>query len=189
MIIQICLFLLCTSLGGAVPLEMLPSSTSINLDRMTLVVFNSVGRRDMRLVSVATTSWEASAALRSNIWAVDLFPENMSSAYNVQQRECQCLVPGLMCTTRSHKTYIRSVWKHLSTAKTIVNICTDLQDDVYYILESPVSEFEEIVGIHILRHWDLPSFHLSCRVELHCLQLWKFLHLQLLNNVRFEAGG
>ena len=48
-------------------MEMLSSSTSINLDRMTLVVFNSVGRRDMRLVSVATTSWEASAALRSKI--------------------------------------------------------------------------------------------------------------------------
>ena len=48
-------------------MEILFSSTSINLDRMTLVVFNSVGRRDMPLVSVATTSWEVSAALCSKI--------------------------------------------------------------------------------------------------------------------------
>ena len=160
-------------------MEILFSSTSINLDRMTLVVFNSVGRRDMPLVSVATTSWEVSAALCSKIWAVDLLPENISSAYNVPQHDCQYLVPGLMCTTRSHETYSRSIWKHLSMATTIVNICTDLQDDDYYILESPASEFEEIVEIHILRHWDLSSFHSSCRAELHCLQLWTFNQCQI----------
>ena len=55
-------------------------------------MFNSVGRRDMPLVSVATTNWAMSAALRSKISAVDLFPENMSSACKIGllQHEYQC---------------------------------------------------------------------------------------------------
>ena len=61
-------------------METLFSSTSITFDRMLLVVFNSVGRRDMPLVSVATISWVVSEALPSKISAVVLFPENISSA-------------------------------------------------------------------------------------------------------------
>ena len=75
--------LACTSLGGAVSIDTLSSSTSITFDSMMLVMFNSVGRRDMPLVSVATTNWVMSAALRSKISAVDLFPENMSSACKI----------------------------------------------------------------------------------------------------------
>ena len=56
---------------------------SITFDRMVLVVFNSVGRRDVPLVSVATTSWVVSEALPSKISAVVLFPENISSAYKM----------------------------------------------------------------------------------------------------------
>ena len=64
-------------------METLSSSTSITLDRMVLVVFNSVGRRDVPLVSVATTSLVVSDALPSKISAVVLFPENISSAYKI----------------------------------------------------------------------------------------------------------
>ena len=72
--------LLCTSLGGAEPVDTLSSSTSITFDRMVLVAFNSVGRRDMPLVSVAATSLVVSEALSSKISAVVLFPETISSA-------------------------------------------------------------------------------------------------------------
>lgn len=75
--------LTCTSLGDAIPVETLSSSTSITFDRMVLVVFNSVGRRDAPLVSVATTSLVVSEALSSKISAVVLFPENISSAYKI----------------------------------------------------------------------------------------------------------
>ena len=75
--------LLCTSLGGAEPVETLSSSTCITFDRMMLVVFNSEGRRDMPLVSVAATSWVVSEALSSKISAVVLFPENISSACKI----------------------------------------------------------------------------------------------------------
>ena len=61
-------------------METLFSSTSITCDRMLLVVFNSVGRRDVPLVSVATISCVVSEALPSKISAVVLFPENISSA-------------------------------------------------------------------------------------------------------------
>ena len=61
-------------------METLFSSAYITFDRMVLVVFNSEGRRDMPLVSVATTNWVVSEALPSKISAVVLFPENISSA-------------------------------------------------------------------------------------------------------------
>ena len=40
---------------------------------------------------------------------------------------------------------------------------------IYLCYRLPVKEFEEIAQIDILKHLDLPSFHHSCRVELHCL--------------------
>ena len=71
-------------MGGVIPIDTLFSSTSITLDRMLLVVFNSVGRRDVPSVSVATTSWEVSEALPSKISAVVLFEENTSSACRIE---------------------------------------------------------------------------------------------------------
>ena len=61
-------------------MDTLLSSTSITLDKMVLVVFNSEGRRDVPLVSVATVSWVVIEALCSKISAVVLFVENISSA-------------------------------------------------------------------------------------------------------------
>lgn len=76
--------LACTSLGGAIPNDTLFSSTSITRDRMLLVVFNSEGRRDAPLVSVATASWEVSEALLSKTSAAVLFEENISSACRIE---------------------------------------------------------------------------------------------------------
>ena len=61
-------------------MDTLLSSTSITFERMVLVVFNSEGRRDVPLLSVATVSWVVSEALCSKISAVVLFVENISSA-------------------------------------------------------------------------------------------------------------
>ena len=61
-------------------MDTLLSSTSITLDKMVLVVFNSEGRRDVPLVSVATVSWVVIEALCSKISAVVLFVVNISSA-------------------------------------------------------------------------------------------------------------
>ena len=61
-------------------MDTLLSSTSITLDKMMLVVFNSEGRRDVPLVSVATVSWVVIEALCSKISAVVLFVKNISSA-------------------------------------------------------------------------------------------------------------
>lgn len=71
-------------MGGVIPIDTLFSSTSITLDRMLLVVFNSVGRRDVPLVSVATINWVVSMALPSKISAVVLFVENTSSACQIE---------------------------------------------------------------------------------------------------------
>ena len=82
---SICVYRLAhTSLGGVIPIDTLFSSTSITLDRMLLVVFNSVGRREVPLVSVATISWVVSEALPSKISAVVLFVENTSSACRIE---------------------------------------------------------------------------------------------------------
>ena len=61
-------------------MDTLLSSTSITLDKIVLVVFNSEGRRDVPLVSVATVSWVVIEALCSKISAVVLFVVNISSA-------------------------------------------------------------------------------------------------------------
>ena len=71
-------------MGGVIPIDTLFSSTSITLDRMLLVVFNSVGRRDVPLVSVATINWVVSMPLPSKISAVVLFVENTSSACQIE---------------------------------------------------------------------------------------------------------
>ena len=73
-----------TSLGGVIPIDTLFSSTSITLDRILLVLFKSVGRRDPPTVSVATTSLVVSEALSSKISAVVLFPKNISSACKIE---------------------------------------------------------------------------------------------------------
>ena len=70
----------CTSLAGAMSMDTLLSSTSITLDKMVLVVFNSEGRREVPLVSVATVSWVVREAVCSKISTVVLFEENISSA-------------------------------------------------------------------------------------------------------------
>ena len=61
-------------------IDTLLSSTSITFDKIVLVVFNSEGRREVPLLSVATVSWVVSEALFSKISAVVLFVVNISSA-------------------------------------------------------------------------------------------------------------
>lgn len=69
------------------------SKAVIMLERTTLVVFSSLGRRDMLLVSVATVSLAVRTTLCSKISRVVLFVEKISSACikewvnnNLQQR-------------------------------------------------------------------------------------------------------
>jgi len=62
-----------------VPLDKL-SKAVITLERTTLVVFSSLGRRDMPLVSVATVSLAVRTTLCSKISRVVLFVEKISSA-------------------------------------------------------------------------------------------------------------
>lgn len=73
-------------------MDTLLSSTSITFERMVLVVFNSEGRRDVPLVSVATVSSVVREALCSKISAVVLFEENISSACKneLPQQQHQC---------------------------------------------------------------------------------------------------
>lgn len=61
-------------------IDTLLSSTFITFERMVLVVFNSEGRRDIPVVSVATVSWAVREALCSKISTVVLFVVNISSA-------------------------------------------------------------------------------------------------------------
>ena len=79
-------------------MDTLSSSTSITLDRMVLVVFNSEGKRDVPLVSVATVSWVVREALCSKISAVVLFEENISSACKneLPQQQYQCHKAGMV---------------------------------------------------------------------------------------------
>ena len=74
------------------PLDKL-SKAVIMLERTTLVVFSSLGRRDMPLVSVATVSLAVRTTLCSKISRVVLFVEKISSA---------CIKSGL--TTTCHKS-------------------------------------------------------------------------------------
>jgi len=62
-----------------VPLDKL-SKAVIMLERTTLVVFSSLGKRDMPLVSVATVSLAVRTTLCSKISRVVLFVEKISSA-------------------------------------------------------------------------------------------------------------
>ena len=104
-------------MGGVIPIDTLFSSTSITLDRMLLVVFNSVGRRDVPLVSVATINWVVSMALPSKISAVVLFVENTSSA-------CQIESPCDFSATKiKHVDLLALQMSHL----TMQNSCTNLK--------------------------------------------------------------
>lgn len=82
----------CTSLAGAMSMDTLSSSTSITFERIVLVVFNSEGRRDIPVVSVATVNWVVREALCSKISAVVLFVENIPSACKneLPQQQYQC---------------------------------------------------------------------------------------------------
>ena len=52
-----------------------------------------------------------------------------------------------------------------------------------------MKEFEEIARTDILKHLDLPSFHHSCRVELHCLHAGtKAIHLLRLFQHHLRGG-
>ena len=66
-------------------LDKLFSRAPITVERTMLVVFSSVGRRELPLVSVATVSLAVRAAICSKISSVVLFPEKISSACMYQR--------------------------------------------------------------------------------------------------------